>query len=300
MKRKWIPIFLVISAFFLFACGLTDRIMGDDNPGVSTEVEEAAPTEPIETEPQEPADQEATQAPEENEPTEEAAEPTMEEQAQEQSACYHPFYPVVDGASWTYEYTSGGSYTLRIEETGEDTFTMTQIMSDEETELTMDWYCSEDGLLQGSFAQIDLLGQATTEEGTPEMTFETLEWEGETLPAPELMEVGYTWTSNYALSAEVNLEGFSQTMEVNVSIDHEISAIEEVTVPAGAFPEAYRVDSAGTIEMVMMMGESSNPLSNFEFNFSTWYVEGLGMVQSGSEFSGYSSDVELVDSSLLE
>jgi hypothetical protein len=146
---------------------------------------------------------------------------------------------------------------------------------------------------------MDLFSQATTEEGDPEMFFETLEWEGETLPAPELMQIGYTWTSTYALSAEINLEGFSQTMEVQVSIDHEIGAIEEVTVPAGTFPEAYRVDSTGNIKMLMMMGESSNPLSNFEFNFSTWYVEGLGMVQSGSEFSGFSSTTELIDSSLL-
>ncbi len=300
MKRKWIPLILIISAFFLFACGLTDRILGDDRPAVSTQVEEAAPDEPIETEPQEPPAQEETQPAEESEPMEDTAEPTVEGQAQEQSACYHPFFPVADGVSWSYQYASGGGYTLTIDETGEDAFTMTQTMSDEEAEFTVDWYCSEDGLLRGSFAQVDLLSQAAGEEETPEMSFETLEWEGETLPAPELMETGYTWTSNYALSAEVNLEGFSQTMEVNVSIDHEIGAVEEVTVPAGVFPEAYRVDSTGNIEMVMMMGESSNPLSNFEFNFSTWYVEGLGMVQSGSEFAGYGSDVVLTDSSLLD
>ena len=300
MKRKWIPVFLVLSAFFLFACGLTDRFLGDDQPSVSTAVEEAAPTEPMETIEQETEAQETEAAPEETEVPEETTEPTVEEQSQEQSACYHPYFPVVDGASWTFQYPSGGGYTMTIDETGEDTFTMTQILSDEDTEFTVDWYCSDDGLLRGSFAQLDLLSEATAEEGSPEFVFETLEWEGETLPASELMETGYTWTSKYALSAEVNLESFTQTMEVNVSIDHEIGAIEEVTVPAGTFPEATRVDSTGTIEMVMMMGEISTPFNNFEFNFSTWYVEGLGMVQSSSEFSGYDSDVVLVESSFLE
>lgn len=288
MKRKLIPVFLVLSAFFLFACGLTDVILGDDGQQVSTQVEEAAPTQPIESETQEP-----TAPPE-------TAEPEPESQADTQSSCYHPFFPVVDGASWTYEYESGDGYTLQIDETGEDSFTMTQIMSDEDTEFTVDWYCTEDGLLRGSFAQVNLIRQAVSEEDTPEITFETLDWEGETLPAPELMEIGYTWTSNYSLSAEVNLEGFSQNMEANVSIDHEIGAIEEVTVPAGTFPEAYRVDSTGNIEMVMNLGDSSNPLSGFEFNFSTWYVEGLGMVQSSSEFSGYSTTVALTASSLHE
>ena len=300
MKRKWIPVFLVLSAFFLFACGLTDRFLGDDQPSISTTVEEAAPTEPMETVEQETEVTETEMPPEETEVSEETAEPTVEEQSQDQSACYHPYFPVVDGASWTYDDSFDSGYTMTIEETSEDTFTMTQIMADEDTEFTVDWYCSEDGLLRGSFAQLDLLSESTAEEGSPEFFFETLEWEGETLPAPELMEAGYTWTSKYALSAELNLESFTQTMEVRVSIDHEIGAIEEVTVPAGTFPEATRVDSTGTIEMVMMMDELSTPFNNFEFNFSTWYVEGLGMVQSGSEFSGFDSDVVLVESSLLD
>lgn len=300
MKRKWMPVFLVLSAFFLFACGLTDRFLGDDGQSISTEVEEAIQAEPMETEQQETETQEATATPEEAEPVEETTEPIVEEQAQEQSACYHPFFPVVDGASWTYDDSFESGYTLTIEETSQDTFTMTQIMADEDAEFTVDWYCSEDGLLRGSFAQMDLLNQSTVEEGSPEMTFETLVWEGETLPAPELMEVGYTWISNYALSGEINLEGFSQTMKIEVSIDHEIGAIEEVTVPAGTFPEAYRVDSTGVIEMVMMMDEISTPFNNFDFNFSTWYVEGVGMVQSASEFSGFDADTVLVESSLLD
>lgn len=297
MKRKWMPVILVISAFFLFACGLTDRFLGGGGGEVSTEVEESVPTESVAAEPMatdEPPDQEEIM------PTDAAPEPTTQPEIQEQSACYHPFFPVVDGATWTYDDSFDSGYTLRIEETGEDTFTMTQVMSDEVTEFTVDWYCSEGGLLRGTFGQVDLLSQASAEEGTPEMVFETLEWEGETLPAPEMMEIGYTWTSNYALSAEVDLEGFSQTLEVQVAIGHEIGAIEEVTVPAGTFPQATRVDSNGTIELVMVMGESTNALSGFDFNFSTWYVEGLGMVQSGSEFSGFSSTTELVDSSLLE
>lgn len=292
MKRKWIPVFLVISAFFLFACGLTDMFLGGNGEEATTEVVETAPTEPMTTE--------EAPNPEELQPAEETDEPTAQTPAQTQSACYHPFFPVVDGASWTYNDSFDSGYTLKIEETGEDTFTMTQIMADEDAEFTVDWYCSEEGLLRGSFAQLDLLNETSTGEDTPEMTFDTLEWEGETLPAPELMEVGYTWTSKYALSAEVAIEGFSQTMEVRVSIDHEIGAIEEVTVPAGTFPEAYRVDSTGNIEMILAQGESTNPIRNFEFNFSTWYVEGLGMVRSGSEFSGFSSTTELIDSSLLE
>jgi len=287
MKRKLIVGLLVLSSFFMFACGLTDMVFNRIGEDTSSQPEEIVSTEPNETE-----SQEENTAPEDGESV-----PAV--QINTQSPCYHPFFPVADGAFWTYAYESGEVYTISIEETGEDTFTMTQIMSDEDVEFTADWYCSEDGLLRGSFAQVDLLNQVSPDEDAPEMVFETLLWEGETLPAPELMDTGYTWTSYYSLSADVNLESFSQTMEVEVSIDHEIGAIEEVTVPAGTFPEAYRIDSTGNIDMIMIFGETSNPLSGFEFNYSTWYVEGVGMVKSSSTFSGMDSQVELTEASLL-
>lgn len=301
MNRKWMPIILVLSAFFLFACGLTDRFFNNTEQSNPIEVEDASPVEPLETSSLEETESpQETALPTETQPTEEIEASASKAQPETQSACYHPFFPIIDGATWTFQSSLDSGYTLRVDETGEDTFTLTQIMDDEDTEFTVDWYCSDEGLLRGTFAQADLLKQTTSEEGTPELVFETLEWEGETLPAPDQMQLGHAWTSNYTLSAELNLEGFSQTMEVKVSVDHEISAVEEVTVPAGTFPQAYRVDSTGTIEMIMGFGELTTPFSGFEFNYSTWYVEGVGMVKSGSEFSGFSDSVELTQSSLLE
>jgi hypothetical protein len=177
---------------------------------------------------------------------------------------------------------------------------MIQEMTQSDAIYSAEWYCSENGILRGSFGQVDLLNQAAGGEETPEFEFEALEWEGETLPSPELIELGYAWTSNYKLSANLEIEGISQTSEVRVSIDHKIGAIESVTVPAGTFPEAVRVDSHGEIEMILVMGESTIPFSGLDFDYSTWYVEGLGMVKSSNIFSGYSNDVVLIESSLID
>jgi len=305
MHKKFLPIFLIISAVFLFGCGLTDIFADEAEQAVDTIIDEVSSIALSETE--EPPQPQATEPTEAVSNTEEV-EASVEDSSTEDdsvisltnaSACYHPYFPISDGATWTFDDAESGGYTLEIAETEEDAFTMIQTLESEDTIFTVDWICSDEGLLRGSFGQVDLFSQAAGEEES-EFEFETLIWEGETLPSPELMALGHTWTSEYQLAGEMDLESFAGTMEVTVSIDHEIGAIEEVTVPAGTFEEAVRVDSIGQIEMVMMMGEMSTPFSGTTFNYSTWYVEGIGMVKSSNDYAGALSVVELVDSSLIE
>jgi hypothetical protein len=161
----------------------------------------------------------------------------------------------------------------------------------------MDFYCSPGGLLQGDFAQINLFGDSS--EDAPEIKFETVEWTGETLPAIDVMEVGYAWTATYTLQGEFNIEGMQSTADATVVIDYVIAAIEEVTVPAGTFPQAYRVDSTSDIEISLGMGESAMPFSGNNFSSSIWYVEGIGLVKSQDTFETFSSGIELIDSSLI-
>ena len=47
------------------------------------------------------------------------------------------------------------------------------------------------------------------------------------------------------------------------------------------------------------MGETVTPLTGSQFTYSTWYVEGIGMVKSSDDFSGLQADVALVASSLI-
>ncbi len=299
MKHKLFPLILILSSFFLFACGLTGLITGENNPSeeVLAPAENANQAETSEAEPTlqapEPTETESTP------PESTTAEDTISEsKPNPQSACYHPFFPVTEGASWTYQSTMGESYTLMLSEVETDTFVMTQTLQDSDTTFTIDWYCSEEGILRGTFGQVDILAETGGEE-TPEITFETLEWSGETLPDPDKWETGTIWTSEYQLAGDVNMEGIEATSEVTVTIKHTLSGIETIEVPAGRFDEAYRVDSEGVIDMVMVMGETSTPVTGITFTYATWYVRDLGMIKSDNLFQGYTETTELIESSLL-
>ncbi len=296
MLKRYLVTFFLLGLLVLSACGSPDAAPSDDVQPTETQQEQTEPTEAEALSQEEITTEEPQETPTAESPTETPAEV----QVDTESLCYHPYFPIIEGASWTYDDTMDEDYTLRIEETGEDSFTMVQEMLDENVVFTAEWYCSEDGILRGTFGQMDLINQTAGDEETPEFQFETLEWEGQTLPSPELLEIGYTWTSFYQLSASLDIEALSQSTEMEVIVDHEIAGIEEVIVPAGTFSDAIRVDSDGVILMSLVSEENSTAIGALNFNYSTWYVENLGMVKSTSEASGYTSGVSLIESSLLD
>lgn len=283
MKKSLIPLILILSAFFLFACGAADPASSGEQSSAPAEIiteESPVLAEPMKTEP-------AASEIEESNPAMDIA-----------SNCYHPFFPITEGASWTYQMSTGESYSMTVTNVTEEAFTLTQDFDNSDLIMTVDWFCSDDGLLVGDFAQVDFLNQSGGEDGA-EMTFDTLSWEGETLPAEDLFEVGYEWTATYNLKGDVNMEGIEGTAEATVAINYIIAAVEEVTVQAGTFPQAYRVDSDGEISMTMVYNGASLPLTGVNFGSSTWYVEGLGLVKTADDYSGFTSGMELTDSNLL-
>jgi hypothetical protein len=176
---------------------------------------------------------------------------------------------------------------------------MVQELPNEDIIYTAEWQCTEDGLLRGSFAQINLLDQ-TLGEVDEDFSIETLEWEGRTLPNPEAMILGTTWDSHYRLAGDLDFEGVSASTEVNVTITYEIGAVEALTVPAGSFSEAVRVDSVGNIEISIVLGTNSFNFANLDFSSSTWYVKDVGMIKTSDSASGLSTDLVLIDSTLLD
>ena len=280
MNKKLIPFLLALSVLFLAGCGAADAL-----PGSGSDTDAPATAEAL-----------TEDAPALEEPTEAVMEaPAADSPAADTaSVCYHPFFPVSEGANWTFQLSTGETYTMTITNLTDESFTLTQDFTDSDLVLTVDWFCSEDGLLQGDFAQADFL----SEDGI-EMNFDTLSWEGKTLPAKDRLEIGYEWTATYQLKGDVDLEGVVTTAEANVTIDYVIAAIEEVTTPAGTFPQAYRVDSNGNMDMSMEFNGASLPMTGITFGSSSWYVEGLGLVKTADNFESGSSGMVLIDSNLL-
>ncbi len=287
MKHIFTPVFILITSVMLLSCGLTNRFLGGKDNSLSDQevVNETIATMEIEIEQEDTADDSIDDEEEE-----------LTISSIDVDACYHPFLPVIDGATWTFHDAMESDYTLTMSIIDENTFTMVQELHDDGTIFSVDWYCSEDGLLQGTFANVDFFDDSSDFEGM-DLSFETLNWEGQTLPNPDLIEIGYTWTASYTLSSDFVMEGFTSEMIMQVTIDYVIAAIEEITVPAGTFSEAYRVDSASVIEM--SFGDPPIPINVVDYTFSNWYVVDIGLVKTGMDGLGFTSDVELQESSLL-
>jgi len=215
------------------------------------------------------------------------------------SSCYNPFFPVSEDASWTFQYDTGETFVRTIDVTGEDTFTANQtVTSDDNVDLvaSVNYFCTEEGILQ-EFTQIDVFDELGEE--TWEFNLTTAGWTGHTLPNPDEMDVGSTWTATYTLTGDITIGGLVTTAEGTVTINYVISAIEEVTVPAGTF-QAYRVDNTTEMEIALNMGGSPIPVSGEVSSASIWYVEDLGMIKDSETLEGGSVvNLELIDSNVL-
>jgi hypothetical protein len=73
-----------------------------------------------------------------------------------------------------------------------------------------------------------------------------------------------------------------------------VTGIEAVSVPAGEFPEAVRVETTGTIGIAMSIGDTAQPATSIDMSFTSWYVEGIGMVRQ--DVSGLLGEGEVGDS----
>jgi hypothetical protein len=60
------------------------------------------------------------------------------------------------------------------------------------------------------------------------------------------------------------------------------------------------VDNTSDIEISIAAGEINVPMSTMNLSSSTWYAEGVGMLKTETAFSGSSTDVELVETSLID
>jgi len=188
------------------------------------------------------------------------------------SACENAFYPVNQERIWTYQTLMVGTetteFTIATTDMTEDTLTSTMTFPDFST--TAHWTCSEEGLTSSEFTQFNLAM-------LPGYDIENISMDGVTLPDEDLWEIGYTWESSYEIAVNLSIQGLSLDTVVNATFDSEITRIEEVTVPAGTYPEAYRVDMTGTIKLNIMNTAMDVPLEA-----STWYVRNIGMVKSVS------------------
>ncbi|MGF1505621.1 MAG: hypothetical protein GYB64_17390 [Chloroflexi bacterium] len=198
-------------------------------------------------------------------------------QGQAENACSHPYFPVIEGAAWTYQSAVGSeppeTYNVTYQDVTGDSFTYVQTWPD--GSVRSEWQCSgEGGLVQTEYGQ----GQVTTSGGGIEL--ETLSFDGINFPAPQDFVPGATWQASYTAAAEVQ----GTEIVYDIVMDYVYTNDEEITVPAGTF-------TAARVESIITQTGGGVDLT---FNTVSWYVEGIGLVDNESETFGFESYYELV------
>lgn len=211
--------------------------------------------------------------------------PTLEPEGASlpEGLCANPYFPVIEGARYTYqtETPAAGPTTYSFTFSNVTPTSFDMVLGDTETALvTYTWQCLEEGLLSPSIQ---------FNAGGPEMTIETVEASGITFPSPENISVGYTWTTRQVFTTTMGDMGAGEMqMYQTMEQANEIIAIEPVTTPYGSFEEAVKVQSTGTMDIVMSMSGVEMPPTTVKMSGASWYVKDVGRVRSEdlSDFFG--------------
>ncbi|MCA2002082.1 MAG: hypothetical protein LDL51_09475 [Chloroflexi bacterium] len=221
MRKAWMLIFLGI---WLLSCSLFQAA-----PTLPP-----APTEPFPTEP--PA---AGIVPPSN----------------QSDQCKNPYYPVINGAVYSYRLSSGENVTRTIQtEPASQKFAI--LISGAGTSSRIEGECTSEGLVI-----MESPGSTTTTSGEDgSSTIMTQSSSGVSLPYD--LAPGKQWSQTIRVTTEA--------VESVIQMDYRAAGFEEVTVPAGTFT-ALKIEQNGYVTVfdqnVAMEG------------LAGWYVEGIGLVK---------------------
>jgi hypothetical protein len=200
-----------------------------------------------------------------------AATPAPPEPAPAAGPCQNPYYPVVAGASWTYQMSGpgGDTFTRSIVNVRENGFDDQDVFSAGVTRRGS-WECREGNLISltpasgPSVAAAGMQMNATVESNT-----------GITFPADP--RPGMEWRQNLVLVGRFEREGTSMEARSVMDLSCKAVGMERVSVPAGEF-EALRVDCTTQLDISISVPLAMNLSTTV--TGSAWYAPGVGWVKS--------------------
>jgi hypothetical protein len=196
--------------------------------------------------------------------------------------CYHPYIPVVEGFTRSYQ-TEDGITTETISEVRNDGFTLTTEMPDGTTN-SSEFQCGDEGIT--GWVMDDSMLEMMAEEHD---LFTDIEVEGSALPHE--LSPGVTWQVTVNATIGIRKEGVESSNEIVMNFEYTVVGEETISTPAGRFT-AIRVDFTGTGENNLVITGPGPGLSQLiatlESNGSEWYVPCVGKVRSytSSTWSG--------------
>ncbi len=203
--------------------------------------------------------------------------PSEEPSIPDSGMCANAYYPVVEGATWSYYGTSTAnddfSFTNTITSTRSDGFTVT--VDFDNLTLTQEWACTPDGILA-----LDMGGgtAGTLRADNINLVMDTQNASGITYPKEILP--GSTWTHTLDFTGTMDFSGETAEVSGDTAYNYTAIQVESVTVPAGTF-DAMKVDIATTINIISNFQGTSVPVT-FTSTSTSWYAEGVGWIKTVS------------------
>src|SRR5215216_3993553 len=193
----------------------------------------------------------------------------------EQSLCTNLYYPVRQGATWTYKSTGGPageySFTDTITSVRDDGFTLsTQTGS---LTRTQEWTCSAEGL---TALQLGGAPAAMLNSQNLQLNLDVKNSNGVTFPRQ--MNPEDQWQQSVDVDGSVVVANEQGTGSGNAQMNFQAVGNESVTVPAGTF-DAMKVQVDTTLNITVAYEGLSLPVK-FSGTYTYWFALDVGWVKA--------------------
>ena len=204
-----------------------------------------------------------------------------------QELCTNTYYPVRQGATWTYKSTGGPageySFTDTITSVGGDGFTLSTQIGD--LTRTQEWTCTAEGL---AALQLGGAPAAMLNSQNIQLNLDINSASGVTFPSQ--INPGDQWQQNLDVTGNVVAMNEEAEATGDVQMNFSAAGMESVTVPAGTF-DALRVEVNVTLDIEATYSGITLPVT-FSGDYTYWFAPNVGWVKAsgtgtvlGSSFS---------------
>jgi len=193
----------------------------------------------------------------------------------EQGLCTNVYYPVREGATWTYKSTGGPageySFTDTITAVREDSFTLSTQIGD--MTRAQEWTCNAQGL---AALQLGGAPAAMLNSQGIQMDLNVSNVTGVTFP--NQINPGDQWQQTMDVAG--NVTAFNEEAEATGTVQMSFNALgkESVTVPAGTF-DALKVQVDVTLNINAKYEGITLPVA-FSGDYTYWFAPNVGWVKA--------------------
>ncbi len=208
------------------------------------------------------------------------------------SLCANQYYPVREGATWTYQSTGSLADDYRFTDTitfvRDDGFTLTTEY--EKFTRTQEWACTPEGLLA---LQLGGPVVAALQSQAIHLNLELKNVSGITFPHE--IVAGSTWQHNLEFQGDMDIAGEEGTASGTAQANFNTLGIENVSVPAGDF-EAMKIQVDTLVNLDVTYEGLTVPIA-YTASYTYWFASDVGWVKAngGASISGqsFNENIEL-------